>query len=403
MRGTNERRTTPRLGAMNWANGGGPAHPRVTDAVLCVLPAVVGLNSARLRLEAPGTLPLWLLYLDIAAGVLGCVGLWWRRRFPLLVASALAVLGTFSESASFAALVALLTVAVHCSTTTTAAMFVAGLSSQGVYYVLRPEPTVPPNVLIPFLVALHVTAVVWGLLVRSRRELVASLRERASVAEVEARMRAERTQHEARETLAREMHDALGHRLSLLSVHAGALTFHRGASAEETARAAEVIRENAHRALQDLREVIGVLRAPVGELPLPGVVDIVELIDETARTGTPVELCDAHGVTAGGTPVTETVGRTLYRFVQESLTNARKHAPGAPIVVRIAGRPGDHLVAEVENRTSPVLAEAAAQPAGSGEGLRGLAERATLVGGGLEYGPTGTGGWRVGMRLPWPA
>ena len=140
----------------------------------------------------------------------------------------------------------------------------------------------------------------------------------------------------------------------------------------------------------------------MGELPLPGVTDIAELIDETSRAGTPVELCDEHGVTTGARPVTDTMGRTLYRFVQESLTNARKHAPGAPIAVRITGEPADHLAGEVENRVPPHASEALAHPTGSGEGLRGLAERATLVGGALEYGPTTSGGWRVRMRLPWP-
>src|SRR5262249_56557879 len=83
------------------------------------------------------------------------------------------------------------------------------------------------------------------------------------------RLRAEQAQQRAREQIAREMHDVLGHRLSLLSVHAGALEYHPDASAEEIARAAKVIRESAHQALQDLREVIGVLRAPVGQLPQP--------------------------------------------------------------------------------------------------------------------------------------
>lgn len=378
-------------------------HPRATDALLVVLPAVVGLLGVRIRLQISDAVPPWLAYLDIAAGVVGCLALWWRRRYPLPVASGLVVLSTFAESAAPAALVALFTVAVHCSTRATTATAVANLLALGVYYTLRPDPAVPLWLLVPFVLSGPGIAVAWGLLVRSRRQLIASLRERASMAEVEAGLRAERAQHEARETLAREMHDALGHRLSLLSVHAGALAYHRGATAEEAARAAEVIRENAHRALQDLREVIGVLRAPVGELPLPGVTDIGELIDETRRAGTPVELDDGHGVTTGGRPVTETVGRTLYRFLQESFTNARKHAPGAPIAVRIAGESGDHLVAEVENPPPAVPAQAAARPPGSGEGLRGLAERATLVGGRLEYGPTAPDGWRVSMRLPWPA
>ncbi|MBW0104084.1 sensor histidine kinase [Pseudonocardia sp. KRD291] len=378
-------------------------HPRVTDALLVVIPAVVALLGLRIRLQLADTTPPGLAYLDLAVGLAGCLALWWRRRFPLALAVGLVVLSAFAESASAAALVALFTVAIHCSPRATTALAAANLLALGVYYALHPVPTAPLWLLIPFLFSGPAIAVAWGLLVRSRRQLIASLRDRATMAEIEAQLRSERTQHEARETLAREMHDALGHRLSLLSVHAGALAYHRDAPVEETARAAEVIRENAHRALQDLREVIGVLRAPVGELPLPGVTDIGELVDDTRRAGTPVVLDDEHGVTTGERPVSETVGRTLYRFLQESLTNARKHAPGAPITVRIAGDSDDHLVAEVETPPTPAPPEAAVRPPGSGEGLRGLAERARIVGGRLDYGPTASGGWQVAMRLPWPA
>jgi len=378
----------------------GAWRPRVTDVALIVLCALVGLYAAALRLAVPGAVPPALVYADMAIGLLGCLGLWWRRRHPLHVATVLIVLSTFSEVASIAALAAVFTVASRCPTRTAAATALASLLALGLYFVLRPEPAVPLWALVVLLVTVHAAVVGWGMLVRSRHELIESLRERAAAAEIEAALRSERAQHEARETLAREMHDALGHRLSLLSVHAGALAYHRGASAEEAARAADVIRENAHRALQDLREVIGVLRAPVGEVPLPDVGDIGELVGETVRAGTPVELHDEHGVTTGGRPVPATAGRTLYRFVQESLTNARRHAPGAPVVVRITGAPGDRIEAEVENGAPTGPAPAA--PAGSGAGLRGLAERATLVGGALEHGPNGSGGWRVGMRLPWP-
>ncbi|SDG85372.1 sensor histidine kinase [Pseudonocardia oroxyli] len=132
-----------------------------------------------------------------------------------------------------------------------------------------------------------------------------------------------------------------------------------------------MIRESSHRALQDLREVIGVLRAPEGELPLPGIAD-----------------------------VPATAGRTLYRLVQERLTNVRRYAAGAPTTVRIAGGPGPGLSAEVVDER-PVAASGPSG-AGSGEGLRGLRERAALRGGRLEHGPTESGGWRVGMWVPWP-
>jgi signal transduction histidine kinase len=196
------------------------------------------------------------------------------------------------------------------------------------------------------------------------------------------------------------MHDVLGHRLSLLSVHAGALVYNRSAAPEDVLQIAEVIRENSHRALQDLREVIGVLRAPSGELPLPGVADIAELVEETRQAGTPVVLRDDADVTTTDREVPATAGRSLYRLVQEGLTNVRKHAPGAATHVRIHGAPGAGLTAEVVNEQPT---EPSCPPAGSGEGLRGLAERAALVGGGIEHGPTGTGGWRLRMWLPWPS
>jgi signal transduction histidine kinase len=252
------------------------------------------------------------------------------------------------------------------------------------------------------------------------------------------------------------MHDVLGHRLSLLSVHAGALEFRPDASAEEIAGAAKVIRENAHQALQDLREVIGVLRAPVGELPQPTLADVRQLVAESGRAGMRVGL---HEEVAGTVP--DLVGRTAYRIVQEGLTNARKHAPGAEVRVRLAGSPGQGLTVEVGNDApgpapapdrdpgpvpgpapdpdpGPVLGPApdpdpapgpgpASDPPGpvpgppvgersrspdgdagrdpqprSGQGLVGLAERVTLASGRLEHGPTAGGGWRLSAWLPWP-
>ena len=100
----------------------------------------------------------------------------------------------------------------------------------------------------------------WGLFVRAQRELVLSLRERAERLEAEQRLRVEQAREAERRRIAREMHDVLAHRVSLLSLHAGALEFHPDASAEEVAEAAAVIRASAHAAMQELRDVIGVLR-----------------------------------------------------------------------------------------------------------------------------------------------
>ncbi|OXM56133.1 sensor histidine kinase [Amycolatopsis thailandensis] len=372
---------------------------RVVDGSLFVVTAAIVLAAASRRGAVPATLPDWVLYTDWILGALGCVALWWRRRFPVVLAAALILLSVLSEAVSTPAIVALFTVAVHRSARTTMVLCLASLAALTGHQLIRPESVASQAMLFVVIVLGHVAVVTWGLSVRHRRELVATLRERAEAARVETRLRAERSHHEARASLARDMHDVLGHRLSLLSVHAGALAFSQGATAEDTARASEVIRENAHRALQELREVIGVLQAPVGELPSPVAEDVLELIEEAVEAGTEVKLRDEAGVTSGARSAPPSQSRVLFRLVQEALTNVRKHAPGASVEIRLTGRPGEHLTAEIVN-TSP---SAASSPSsGSGSGLRGLAERARLGEGGLDYGPADSGGWRVRMWLPWP-
>ncbi|NJP66926.1 sensor histidine kinase [Streptomyces spiramenti] len=375
----------------------------VVDAGLFLLAAAVALITVVQQANDPVPVSDWVLQVDAVTGAVGCVALWWRRRFPFVLGVALAVASAFAETAAPAAVVALFTVAVHRSTRETVTVCAISLAAITAYQLRWPETGAPVLSVFTAIGLGHLATVAWGLSVRNRRALVASLRERAAAAEVEALLRAERAEREARGALAREMHDVLGHRLSLLSLHAGALRYRPDAPAEDRVRAAEVVRENAHRALQDLREVIGVLRAPLGELPLPGVADLPELIDEARHAGTAVELRDEAGVTTGGLDLPETQGRTVYRLVQEGLTNVRKHAPGARVVVRFAGRPGDHVTAEVENTAAAPRTGARPLPDASGQGLRGLAERARLVAGRLDHGPTESGGWRVALRLPWPS
>lgn len=381
----------------------GVVRQRLVDCVMIAVAAALGLVTAILQANEPGAVPVWAVYTDWVPGLLGCVALWWRRRFPVAIGVALTASSSFSETVAGAAIVALFTVAVHRPARATAAVCAVSVAAVSTYQLLWPITGVPPVTVFVILGLGHLATVAWGISVRHRRALVTSLRERAVAAEVEARLRAEHSEHEARAALAREMHDVLGHRLSLISVHAGALAYSRDAPPGDVARAAEVVRENAHRALQDLREVIGVLRAPVGELPLPGVADVLELVDEARAAGTSVELRDEAGVATGDRTLPETQGRTLYRLVQEGLTNVRKHAPGTPVVVRIAGRPGDQVLAEVVNGPPGGPPSYPAHSDGPGAGLRGLGERARLVDGRLDHGPTESGGWRVRLRLPWPS
>ena len=382
----------------------------VVDTLLFLLAVLAWLLTTANRLEATTEVePAWWFDLDQVAGALGCLGLWLRRRWPVGLALALVALSTFSETVAGAMVVALFTVAIHRPPRTTARVYALSVLAALVYVVVRPEPGVPAIALFLFGVVVQGAAVGWGLFIHYRRQLVLSLRDRAVRAETEAHLRAEQAQQRARDEMAREMHDVLGHRLSLLSVHAGALEFRPDASPEEIARAAKVIRENAHLALQDLREVVGVLRAPVGELPQPTLADVRQLVAESGRAGMRVGLREE----LGGATLPDLVGRTAYRTVQEGLTNARKHAPGAEVVVRLAGSPGEGLTVEVCNeapgsRPAPgpdpgpaAGAEAVSDP-GPGQGLVGLAERVALADGRLEHGPTAGGGWRLAAWLPWP-
>jgi signal transduction histidine kinase len=232
-------------------------------------------------------------------------------------------------------------------------------------------------------VGLLLTAVAlgWGLFVRAQRELVRGLRERA--------------QDEAREAerrrIAREMHDVLAHRLSILSVHAGALENAGAAMPPEYVEAAGVIRTSAHTALEELRQVIGLLRreeAAGVEPPQPTLAEIPALVEESRSAGLDVSF-------AGDMPdVPELVGRTAYRTVQEGLTNARKHAGDERVSLTIGG--GPPLIVELISHGS-----ASRALPGAGTGLVGIAERVELAGGSLHAGPAADGSFVLRATLPW--
>ncbi|MET8770337.1 histidine kinase [Streptomyces sp. NPDC004658] len=380
----------PRRTARDW----------VVDISCFLLAVVLGLASARSLSEERG-LPHSLAVLDQTLGVLSCGAVWLRRRWPVGLAVVMVPVGLLSNSSGGAAMVALFTLAVHRPFRYVAWIGGVDLALIPLFYWVRPDPQLPYAGVVAFTALLTVSIIGWGMFVRSKRMLMLSLRDRAHRAETEARLRAEQAQRLAREAIAREMHDVLAHRLTLLSVHAGALEFRPDAPREETARAAGVIRESAHEALQDLREIIGVLRAgeteePSGGRPQPTLAGLDALVAECREAGMKVTL--DHGV-ADPDAVPASVGRTAYRIAQEALTNARKHAPGTEVTVRLTGTPGDGLTITVANPAPP--AEVPPVP-GSGQGLIGLRERATLAGGHLEHGTGPDGGFAVRGWLPWP-
>jgi signal transduction histidine kinase len=146
-----------------------------------------------------------------------------------------------------------------------------------------------------------------------------------------------------------------------------------------------------------MRRLLDVLREDEAEWsPQPTLARLAELITEARAGGLDVSL-SVEGEQSGLAPGVELAA---YRIVQEALTNARKHAPGADVTLTLRGRPGDGLTVDVRN---PAPAGPVPRVPGSGQGLIGLTERAALAGGRMEHGPTPDGGFALRAWLPWPA
>jgi signal transduction histidine kinase len=343
---------------------------------------------------------------DLVAGVAFCLALWWRRRWPVALALASVPFGAFAASTGGPAVVLLFSLAVHRPFRVAAAVTVLQLAALFPYFRIHPDPEMGYWTAIVVVAALIVAVMAWGVVVRSRRQLLHSLRERAERAEREQSLLVQQARQSERARIAREMHDALAHRISLLSMHAGALEFRPDASPADVSRAAGVIRASAHEALEDLREVIGVLRhtevagaPPAPERPQPTLCDVPALLDESRAAGMRVD----GGVTVDrAQDVPRSLGRNAYRVVQEGLTNVRKHAAGTRAHVTVAGGPEQGLTVEVRN-AAPVGADAHPPIPGAGTGIVGLAERTTLAGGRLEHGHTAEGGFVLRAWMPWGA
>ncbi|MET9615480.1 sensor histidine kinase [Kitasatospora indigofera] len=240
-------------------------------------------------------------------------------------------------------------------------------------------------------------AVATGLWLGNRRRLVKALSADVEHLRVEARLREEAAQAAERSRIAAEMHDVLAHRLSLIALHTGVLATRSDTLPTPVAERLALLRTASVEALTDLRDVLGALHDPrstaTGQSLVPALREVRELVDEARSAGQAVELtCDGL---PGQAPTTHRLA--VYRIVQEALTNARKHAAGAPVTIRIDYRPPTTLV-EVTNAPG----EPGAVTLDSGYGLVGLRERVTALGGHLSAGPAGAGAWRLAARIPHP-
>lgn len=228
---------------------------------------------------------------------------------------------------------------------------------------------------------------------RQYRELARAGWQRAEQLQREQSLIADRIRLRERARIAQDMHDVLGHDLSLLALSAGALKLAPGLAADHR-RAAADIRARAAAAVERLGEVIGVLREEADGTPT-GAPDfsLATLAAEASGAGLAVEL--RVGGNAGDPP--PLVGRTVHRVAREALTNVVKHAPGAAATVEVT-----HAATEttVVVRNGPPSSTVAARPRpGGGQGLAGLRERVRLAGGSFEYGPE-EGGFAVTARVP---
>lgn len=251
-----------------------------------------------------------------------------------------------------------------------------------------------------------VATVVPGLASRywsQRRTLLRALQERNGQLLRERAMVAGQARLRERQRIAQDMHDSLGHQLALISVHTGALEVDPKLT-DRQREAVGVLRQASVAAMHELREVVGIMRdgveAPVpveeAQSPARGVAGIAGVVEAARGTGTDVRL------TTTGQPreLVAACDHAAYRIVQEALTNAYKHAPGASIAVELRYE-DDSLVVEIAN--GPATGPGAGEVVSGGQGLTGLRERARLVGGMVHAGAVEGGGFRVAGVLPYGA
>ncbi|WP_256105255.1 sensor histidine kinase [Streptomyces sp. ODS05-4] len=367
-----------------------------------------------------------------------------RRRWPIAVVLVLIAI-TPAEMGFFMGVVGLYTLAAsEVPRRITALLAAMSLVAVGVVTFVRlradiasaedfdPGPWYVPVTAVVLAVGLTAPPVLLGLYVGARRRLMESLRERAVSLEQElslladrAEQRAEMARAEERTRIAREMHDVVAHRVSLMVVHAAALQAVALKDPQKAVRNAALVGDMGRQALTELREMLGVLRTepvrgpdeegvplaavervvaaavsavegdavPVGEEG-PGLAALDALVEQSRQAGMGVELL----VVGEARPYAGVVERTAYRVVQEGLTNVHKHAAGAKVVVRLAHREGE-VALQVENGPSDGAVADAGLPSG-GNGLVGMRERVSALGGVFVSGPTDGGGFRLSAVLP---
>jgi signal transduction histidine kinase len=392
-------------------------HPWLTDAVAASAYGLLALSLAVVSASPPLNSPVWFTGALLVAGVVTILS---RRRRPvvaLVAATALAVLslagGTGAETVL--PLITLFTMGTHRSALAAWAAFsAAALVACGGAWILTMrtrgglplwEPTQPPvsantasdwlNAALVMVIPLLI-AVLFGVNAGQRQRYVAALVDRAEQLARERDQQAEIARARERERIAREMHDVMAHSVSvMIALSEGAKASARerpDASIDAITRVAETGRHT----LAELRRLLGAVRADgaapaLEHAPQPGAPQLAELAEQFRQAGLPVRL------NLAGTPASDpALGLTVYRIVQESLTNALRHATGATEVsVRVTWAPTLVTISVQDDAPAPPV------PGPPGRGILGIRERAALYAGSVEAGQSTDGGWRVDVELHW--
>jgi signal transduction histidine kinase len=374
---------------------------RVALAVLAVVIALAMIDTLHKQLQVSS-----VIIVPLAALIGAPVGLLvshpltaWRIAWGVMIVTA--PVGMAPPTAPWAwhpvqlwvLMAALLAVALRAARPT--ALWAWGLTVVVLAFFVRPNA-------LPGLILAATAASLVGGLIRSRREVQRALaaQERRSEAEL-ARL----ALLEERQRIARELHDVVAHHMSLVAVRAETAQFRLADVSEPAREEFASLATTAREALTELRRLLGVLRnehAELARMPQPGLRDIDELVDSVRASGVTVVL-DKAGVLE---PVSDAVGLSTYRILQEALSNARRHAPGAGVRVEVRGSDRELSVLVVNGPPRrPIAVPATRSAAAGGEeperhGLVGMRERVAMLGGTVTAGPTPEGGYRLHAVLP---
>jgi signal transduction histidine kinase len=343
----------------------------LVDAVFVLLAVAMGLVGL-LAPGAPGTV---YTAVSAVALALSCTALLVRRRYAVTLAAILIVASVWLPVVSGASLIALFTAAVHRRVSLVLPLVALAALSALAQLRIGPELAEPlywPAVAVTLLITLLVVG--WGVATRARRQIVLMMAERIQRLQAEQEARLHAARQAVRERIARDMHDSLAHRLSLITMSAGTLEFRGATPPEDMADMIGIVRTNAQLALAELREVVTALRDGESDAAPPGgsarlAERIAELVDQARDSGQRVEY---HWRVPDDLPAG--LGESVFRVVQEGLSNARKHAPDSEVAM-IGALDGPEITVDFVNDRGP-------ERSGSdGNGLRGMTERVEAAGG----------------------